>query len=98
VEAAAAPAAATRCRCCPVRTTGAGGPGQFAADLKGRALTGRVEDGRLVPYYERADIVEHGALHGKRLEMLWLADPVDAFFLQIQGSGRVRLPNGKVCG
>jgi len=70
--------------------------GQFAADLKGRALTGRVEDGRLVPYYERADIVEHDALHGKRLEMLWLADPVDAFFLQIQGSGRVRLPNGKV--
>jgi membrane-bound lytic murein transglycosylase A len=70
--------------------------GQFAADLKGRAVSGRVDEGRLVPYYERADIVEHGVLHGKRLELLWLADPVDAFFLQIQGSGRVRLPNGKV--
>ena len=70
--------------------------GQFAPDLKGRAVVGRVDEGRLVPYYDRSDIVERGALRGKRLEMLWLADPVDAFFLQIQGSGRVRLPNRKV--
>jgi membrane-bound lytic murein transglycosylase A len=43
----------------------------------------------------RADI-ERGALRGKRLELLWLADPVDVFFLQVQGAGRVRLPDGHI--
>jgi len=42
----------------------------------------------------RAEI-EDGALAGRGLELLWVDDPVDAFFLQIQGSGRVRLKNGK---
>jgi len=44
---------------------------------------------------DRAAIVG-GALDGQGLELAWLADPVDAFFLQIQGSGRVRLPDGQV--
>ncbi len=69
--------------------------GAFAADLKGRSLAGRVEDGRLVPYYDRAQI-EQGVLARRRLELMWLADPVDAFFLQVQGSGRVDLPDGRV--
>jgi membrane-bound lytic murein transglycosylase A len=69
--------------------------GDFFDDLKGRRLVGRVADGRLQPYWDRGAI-ETGALAGKRLELLWLADPIDAFFLQIQGSGRVRLPDGKV--
>ena len=47
------------------------------------------------PYFTRADI-DRGALARKRLELLWLADPVDAFFLEIQGAGRVRLPDGHV--
>jgi membrane-bound lytic murein transglycosylase A len=47
------------------------------------------------PYFSRAEI-SHGALRGKRLELLWLADPIDAFFLEIQGSGRIRLPDGKI--
>jgi membrane-bound lytic murein transglycosylase A len=38
--------------------------------------------------------IEGGALAGKGLELLWLADPIDAFFLQTQGSGRVRLAEG----
>ncbi len=67
----------------------------FADDLKGRRIGGRIESGSIVPYYDRAEIVS-GALRGKRLELLWLADPVDAFFLQIQGSGRVRLPDNRV--
>ena len=45
------------------------------------------------PYYTRAEI-EGGALKGKRLELLYFADPVDVFFMQIQGSGRVRLTDG----
>jgi membrane-bound lytic murein transglycosylase A len=69
--------------------------GAFADDLKGRRITGRLQGGEFVPYYDRAEI-EAGALRGKRLELIWLADPVDAFFLQIQGSGRVKLPDNKV--
>ena len=45
------------------------------------------------PYATRADI-ETGALAGQGLEFLWLTDPVDAFFMHVQGSGRIRLPDG----
>jgi membrane-bound lytic murein transglycosylase A len=69
--------------------------GDFAPDLKGRRITGRLERGRLVPYWDRAAI-EAGALDHQRLGILWLADPIDAFILQIQGSGRVRLDDGLV--
>ncbi len=44
------------------------------------------------PYATRADI-ENGALAGQDLEFLWLTDPVDAFFMHVQGSGRIRLPD-----
>lgn len=67
----------------------------FSPDLKGRRIGGRISSGTLVPYYDRADIAA-GALKGRRLELIWLASDVDAFFLQIQGSGRIRLPDGKV--
>jgi membrane-bound lytic murein transglycosylase A len=46
-----------------------------------------------VPFATRAEI-DQGALAGKGLELLYLADPVDKFFMQIQGSGRIRLPDG----
>ncbi|KZD12816.1 murein transglycosylase A [Oceanibaculum pacificum] len=69
--------------------------GQFRDELKGQRIAGRVIDGNLKPYEDRAQIVG-GALDSKRLEILWVDDPVDAFFLQIQGSGRVQLPDGKV--
>ncbi len=42
----------------------------------------------------RAEIENSGVLSGRGLEIAWLADPVDKFFLQIQGSGRIRLPDG----
>jgi len=48
----------------------------------------------LKPQPPRAEI-EDGALAGRGLELLWVDDPVDAFFLQIQGSGRVRLRSGR---
>ncbi len=69
--------------------------GAFNADLKGKSLVGRLEGGRLVPYYDRAAI-EAGALDRQRLGILWVADPIDAFVLQIQGSGRVLLDDGRV--
>jgi membrane-bound lytic murein transglycosylase A len=57
---------------------------------------GRIdENGNYVPYYDRTAI-ENGALAGRGLEIAFAADPVDLFFLQIQGSGRLRLPDGGV--
>jgi membrane-bound lytic murein transglycosylase A len=56
---------------------------------------GRMEDGKLVPYYSRAEI-EAGALDGRNDEILWVDDAVDAFFLHIQGSGRIVMPDGRV--
>ncbi|MFL6203379.1 MAG: murein transglycosylase A [Thermoanaerobaculia bacterium] len=67
--------------------------GDFREELKGQRIAGRVEEGALVPYPDRKSI-EEGALSGKDLELVWVDDPVDAFFLQIQGSGRVRLDDG----
>jgi membrane-bound lytic murein transglycosylase A len=65
----------------------------FRADLPAEVLVGRVVDGRLRPYPTRAEI-DSGALAGRGLELLWLESPVDAFFLHIQGSARVRLAEG----
>ncbi len=48
------------------------------------------------PYLTRREIQEDEPLAGQGLEIAWLEDPVDLFFLQVQGSGRIRLPNGRV--
>lgn len=69
--------------------------GLFRADLKGRRIIGRVENGSLVPYHSRAEI-DGGLLDGTDLELLWAEDPVDVFFLHVQGSGRVRMPDGSL--
>ncbi|MFT4149255.1 MAG: murein transglycosylase A [Paracoccaceae bacterium] len=47
------------------------------------------------PYLSR-QAIEDGALRGRGLELVWLDDPVEVFFLQVQGSGRIRLPDGRV--
>src|SRR5262249_11354335 len=62
-------------------------------EFAGKRLRGRVEGKRVIPYWPRADI-ESGkaALSGK--ELVYVDDPIEAFFLQIQGSGRVRLAEG----
>jgi membrane-bound lytic murein transglycosylase A len=62
-------------------------------ELKNMRLRGRVEGKRVVPYWSRADI-EHGAAPVVDKTLVYVADPVEAFFLQIQGSGRVRLTEG----
>lgn len=69
--------------------------GAFDPDWRGRSLAGRLEGRRLVPYADRAAI-EAGALAGRGLELMWLDDPIDVFFLHVQGSGRVRMSNGDV--
>jgi membrane-bound lytic murein transglycosylase A len=53
----------------------------------------RKTDGGLEPYLTRAQI-EQGALKNQGLELMYFRDPVDVFFMQIQGSGRVELPDG----
>jgi membrane-bound lytic murein transglycosylase A len=68
--------------------------GRFREELRGQRLAGRVEGRELLPYAERRAI-EGGALARRDLELLWVDDPIDAFFLQIQGSGQIELPDGR---
>ena len=66
--------------------------GDFRDTLKGQRIAGRVTNGALKPYETRADI-EAGKL-ANATPIVWVDDPVDAFFLHIQGSGRVLLDDG----
>ncbi len=68
--------------------------GLFRDTLKGQRIVGQVANGRLVPYPARSAIESTGLPQAKPL--LYVDDPVDAFFLQIQGSGRVVLDDGSV--
>lgn len=66
--------------------------------LKGSSRTRyyRVENGRVLPYYDRRAVdVEH-VLKGRGCEIAWARDPVDVFYLQVEGCGRLRLPDGSV--
>jgi membrane-bound lytic murein transglycosylase A len=58
-------------------------------DLKGMRLRGRIEGKKVVPYFSRAEMAQANTLAGK--ELVWVDDPIEAFFLQVQGSGRVQL-------
>lgn len=71
-------------------------PGEAEPLSSGKLPLGRYDEARrFVPYHDRAAI-EQGALMGKGLEIGWARDPVEFFFLQIQGSGRLRGPDGNV--
>lgn len=61
-------------------------------EVAGLRLRGRLQGKRIVPYPTRAEITATNALKGQ--ELLWVDDPIDAFFLQVQGSGRVQLDDG----
>lgn len=72
------------------------------ADLKTdrNVVSARIKEGpgslkRVVPYYSRKEIDVQNSLKGKNLEIAYL-DPIDAFFLQIQGSGKIRFKDGKI--
>lgn len=58
-------------------------------ELKGMRLRGRIVGSKIVPYFSRAEMTQSNALAGK--ELLWVDDAIEAFFLQVQGSGRVQL-------
>lgn len=66
-------------------------------DLKNVRLRGRLVGNRVVPYYSRAEISGRGLEKSyPEKVLLWVDDAVELFFLQIQGSGRVRLPDGNM--
>lgn len=67
--------------------------GNFRDELKGQRIAGRVINAHLKPFEDRTEI-EAGALKGQGLELVYVDDPIAAFFLQIQGSGRITLPDG----
>ncbi|HTH28995.1 MAG TPA: murein transglycosylase A [Sphingobium sp.] len=69
--------------------------GLFSDSLKGKSIRGKVDGGKFIPYDERAQITG-GSLAGRGLELAYAKDPIELFFLEVQGSGRLRLPDGNV--
>lgn len=70
--------------------------GTAESERTGRSPLGRYDENAVfVPYFTRAEI-EKGALTGRADAIGWAADPIEMFFLQIQGSGRLSLPDGGV--
>lgn len=69
--------------------------GLFSDSLKGKTIRGKVDGTNFIPFDDRSQIVS-GSLAGRGLEIAWAADPVEFFFLQVQGSGRLLLPDGGV--
>lgn len=65
--------------------------------VKRDGQVGRIEKGQFLPYYDRAEIAG-GALYGKGAEILWVDSEVDAFFMEVQGSGRVVMEDGRIQG
>jgi membrane-bound lytic murein transglycosylase A len=68
-------------------------PALFCPRCTSQRVVGRVQDGELVPYYARAEI-EAGAIDDHAPAIAWLDDPVEAFFLHVQGSGLLRFDDG----
>lgn len=69
--------------------------GLFSDSLKGKRIRGRVKGQSFVPYFDRSEI-DRGAMEGHAPVIAWAADPVEFFFLQVQGSGRLRGPDGEI--
>jgi membrane-bound lytic murein transglycosylase A len=67
--------------------------GSVYPQLKGLRLRGKLVGNRVVPYWDRAQLNDDPELLGGA-EILWVNSPVDVFFLHVQGSGRVQLPDG----
>ena len=68
----------------------------FHEKFRGEKIIGRFAGQSVVPYYDRSEIESDGVLEDKADVLAWARDPVDVFFLQIQGSGKVQLENGDV--
>lgn len=68
--------------------------GAYCPACAGEKAIGRVSDHRLVPYWSRAEIDRGGVLAAGEAELAWLEDPIEIFFLHVQGSGRLRFDDG----
>jgi membrane-bound lytic murein transglycosylase A len=68
--------------------------GLFKSKFKGEKIVARYDGSQITPYFSREEIDRHGVLSGRELEIAWVRDPIDVFFLQIQGSGQIILRNG----
>ncbi len=68
----------------------------FSDKFGGEKLIGRTQDKTVVPYHDRREIEEGGALYGKAQALAWVSDPIDVFFLHVQGSGKIILEDGRV--
>lgn len=66
--------------------------GDVYPELAGKRVRGKLQGNRVVPYDTRAEIAADAARQPPAI--VWVNDPVEAFFLQIQGSGRAQLPDG----
>ncbi|WP_443969964.1 murein transglycosylase A [Sphingobium sp. CR28] len=69
--------------------------GLFSDALKGKRIRGKVQAQNFVPYDDRAAITG-GTLAGRGLELAYAADPIELFFLEVQGSGRLRDRDGSL--
>lgn len=67
--------------------------GEFRDSLKGQKITGKIQGTQFVPYDNRA-LIAQGSLEGRAKPLVWVDDPVSAFFLEVQGSGQVLLKDG----
>jgi membrane-bound lytic murein transglycosylase A len=69
--------------------------GLFSSKFKGKTILARIADGKIQPYYTHQEIFE-GALDDLGLELIWVDDRIKLFFMQIQGSGVIKLQDGSV--
>jgi membrane-bound lytic murein transglycosylase A len=68
---------------------------KFDSKCDDNILVGRYIDQTIIPYFTREEIDTKASLQERGYELLWLADPIDRFFLHIQGSGRISLRDGR---
>lgn len=68
----------------------------FNEKYAGEKIIARYTQQKVLPYYDRSEIDSDGALEGNTEVLAWVEDPVDVFFLQIQGSGKIYIDNGDV--
>jgi membrane-bound lytic murein transglycosylase A len=66
----------------------------FRPTLPDEQIVGRIDGNRFLPYFDRSEIQGEGALAGRGLEIAWVEDRVDLFFVEIQGSGAIQFPDG----
>ncbi len=68
--------------------------GDFNSDFKGKVIRGRIKKNRLIPYWSREEITNGKKLNHKGLEIAWVKNKTDLFFIEIQGSGLLTYSDG----